>query len=92
MSAVSLCLPDSLKERVQRLARLGGTSMNQYITLAMAEKAALDEAAFNEARREQLAYLQVRAARAPENGWAVIEKLLEKAPDVEPPQEDRFPK
>ena len=38
MSAVSLRLPDSLKERVQRLARRDGVSMNRYIALAVAEK------------------------------------------------------
>jgi predicted transcriptional regulator len=96
MSAVSLRLPDSLKDRVQRLARLDGVSMNQYITLAVAEKAALDEAG-----KDQLRYLEARAAPAGEdyadenlpgeNPREVIQELLGKAPDVEPPPEDRLP-
>lgn len=86
MSAVSLRLPDSLKNRVQRLAKLDGVSMNQYITLAVAEKTALDEAG-----KEQLRYLEARAALADGDPRAVIQELLAKAPDVEPPPEDRLP-
>jgi predicted transcriptional regulator len=38
MSAISLRLPDSLHEQVRELAQQEGVSINQLITLALAEK------------------------------------------------------
>ena len=38
MSAISLRLPDSLHDQVRELAEREGVSINQVITLALAEK------------------------------------------------------
>jgi hypothetical protein len=47
-----LRLPRSLKEAVERLSRRGGTSINQFVATAVAEKvSALQTARFFEDRR-----------------------------------------
>lgn len=47
MSAISLRLPDSLHNKVKELAKREGISINQLITLALAEKiSALETADF----------------------------------------------
>ena len=78
MSALSLRLPKSMHQHLRDLARREGVSLNQFITLAIAEKmAALDT----------IDYIRTRSERSSR------EKLLAglaKAPDVEPEEADRM--
>ena len=49
-----LSLPQSLKEAVAQVAKREGTSINQFITVAVAEKlSALETAAFFEERKKR---------------------------------------
>lgn len=49
-----LRLPKSLKDAVSRVAKRDGTSINQFIAIAVAEKlSALETAAFFEERKER---------------------------------------
>ncbi len=78
MTMMSLRLPKSLHGDLKEIAKLEEISMNQFVTIAVAEKIA----ALN-----TLDYLEKRAKRGSR------EKLLEilaKAPDVEPEEYDRF--
>ena len=78
MSMMSLRLPKSLYGDLKDIAKVEGVSMNQFATLAIAEKIASLNA---------LDYLGKRAERGSR------EKLLEvlaKAPDVEPEEYDRL--
>jgi hypothetical protein len=78
MTVLSLRLPKSMHEHVRELAQREGISINQFVTLAIAEKMAVLETAD---------YLSKRAQRGSR------EKLLDilaKAPDVDPVDEDRL--
>lgn len=75
MTAISLRLPDSLHNIARQLAQEEGISMNQLITLALAEKIS---ALATES------YLEVRAARGDREKF---EAALAKVADVEPPDE-----
>lgn len=90
MAKLTLRLPQSLKERIQRLSEEEGVSMNQLITLAVAEKAALLEAGGHQRK-----YLEARAARARKRAGEhdqtpadSLRALLEHVPDVEPAREE----
>jgi post-segregation antitoxin (ccd killing protein) len=76
MTAISLRLPDSLHRLARELAREEGISMNQLITLALAEKVS--------ALATEM-YLEERAARGDR---ARFEAALAKVADVEPAPED----
>lgn len=78
MSVLSLRLPDSLHESLRELAKKENTSINQLVTLAIAEKVS---ALMTED------YLNERARRGDR---AKFERALHKVPDVEPDQEDRL--
>ena len=75
MTAISLRLPDSLHKIARELAQDEGISMNQLITLALAEKVSALAAE---------TYLEERAARGDR---AKFETALMKVADVEPPDE-----
>jgi hypothetical protein len=75
MTAISLRLPDSLHKIARELAQNEGISMNQLITLALAEKVS---ALATES------YLEERAARGDRDKF---EAALSKVADVEPPDE-----
>ena len=78
MSMMSLRLPKSLYGDLKDVAKVEGVSMNQFVTIAIAEKIASLNA---------LDYLAKRAQRGSR------EKLLEvlaKATDVEPEEDDRL--
>jgi post-segregation antitoxin (ccd killing protein) len=75
MTAISLRLPDSLHKIARKLAQDEGISMNQLITLALAEKVSALAAE---------TYLEERAARGDR---AKFETALMKVADVEPPDE-----
>jgi len=69
-------LPESLHKYLRKLARRENVSMNQFITLAVAEKIAALEAE---------ATIQQRAARASREAF---EQAMAKVPDVAPVPED----
>jgi predicted transcriptional regulator len=76
MSTISIRLPDSLHERIRELARRDNVSINQFITMAVAEKASTLHAA---------EYLTQRAERGSEQEFR---RVLAKVPDVEPDPAD----
>lgn len=78
MSTISLRLPESLHESARKLAARENISINQLITLALAEKlsALLTED-----------YLTERAARGNRQEF---EAAMAKVADTEPDERDRF--
>jgi hypothetical protein len=78
MSSISLRLPEYLHEQVRELAERENVSINQFITLALAEKIS----ALN-----TVDYLQARAARGSRDKFL---RALAKVADVEPEEEDRL--
>lgn len=78
MSTISLRLPESLHERVRLLARKESVSINQMITLALAEK-------ISALMTED--YLHQRGKRADRHKFL---KILKKVPGREPLPEDRL--
>lgn len=92
MGALTVRLPKSLHERIRTLAEQEGISMNQFMLLAAAEKAAALDAS------HQHEYLRMRArraeARARDEGTTpedLLRALLDRVPDVPPDPEDRMP-
>ena len=78
MSTLSLRLPESIHRHAKRLAEEEGISMNQLISLAVAEKlSAIDTER----------YLAARASRASE---AKFRQVLSKVPEVPPDQGDEL--
>ena len=77
MSTLSLRLPESLHRGVRDMVQRDGISINQFITLAVAEKlsALLTEE-----------YLQERAQRGSRERYLAA---LAQVPDVEPDEQDR---
>jgi hypothetical protein len=78
MSALSVRIPKSLHEQLRELASEEGISINQFVTLAIAEKIAT---------LTTIEYLEKRAQRGSR------EKLLAalaQVPDVEPEEHDRL--
>jgi len=78
MSTISLRLPDSLHEKARELAKKESVSINQLITLAIAEK-------ISALTTEE--YLGQRAKRGSHPKFL---KALSKVPDREPEKEDRI--
>ena len=78
MSALNLRLPNSIHNKVREVALLEGTSINSFITTALAEKLS----AF--LTRD---YLEIRANRSSEEKF---EQALSEVPDVEPLEYDKF--
>ncbi|MBI1993184.1 MAG: toxin-antitoxin system HicB family antitoxin [Deltaproteobacteria bacterium] len=78
MSTISLRLPDSLHKQVRKLAEKESVSINQLVTLALAEKisALLTEE-----------YLETRAKRGSRKKF---ERAMAKVPKVEPEEYDRL--
>jgi len=76
MSTLSLRLPNSLHDRVRKLAEAEGVSINQFISTAVAEKMAALMTSD---------YLEKRAARG---SRAKFEAALDMVPDVPPSKED----
>lgn len=93
MGALTVRLPESLHERIRRLAEEEGVSMNQFVMLAAAEKATALEG------RAQIEWLETRARRGREEAARqgktpaeLIRAMMDRGPDVEPAPEDRLPK
>jgi hypothetical protein len=78
MSTISLRLPDSLHNTVRKLAEKDSTSINQFITIALAEK-------ISALMTEDL--LKSRAKRGDRNKF---EQALSKVADVAPLDFDSF--
>jgi hypothetical protein len=79
MSVLSLRLPTSLHAQLRELAQQEGISINQFITVAIAEKIATIDTKN---------YLQKRAQRG---SRAKLLAVLAKAPDIEPEDIDKLP-
>jgi predicted transcriptional regulator len=77
MSAISVRLPDSLHRKVKEMAARDNVSINQLITVALAEKLSA---------LETEDYLGKRAARATK---AQFKKALQRIPDREPDPYDK---
>jgi len=78
MSTISLRLPDSLHERIRKLAKKDRISINQFAASALAEKISA---------LETEEYLSQRAKRA---SRAKCDRALSKVPDVEPENRDKI--
>ncbi|MCB0030453.1 MAG: toxin-antitoxin system HicB family antitoxin [Anaerolineales bacterium] len=78
MSAFSIRLPKMMHEQVRELAQEEGISINQFVLLALAEKIAA---------LQTINYLEERARRGSREQLLAI---LDKAPDVEPEDNDRL--
>jgi len=78
MSTISLRLPESLHKSARELAKKEKISINQLVTLALAEKVSAIGAQD---------YLEKRAKRASEEKF---EAAMAKVADVEPPDYDRL--
>ena len=79
MSTISLRLPDSLHKQARKLAQKESVSINQLITLALAEK-------LSALMTED--YLEERAKRGSQKKF---KRAMAKVPKVEPEDRDRFP-
>jgi predicted transcriptional regulator len=79
MSTISLRLPDSLHKQVRKLAEQESVSINQLITLALAEK--LSAPATEE-------YLDQRAERGDRKKF---EQAMARVPKGKPEKHDRLP-
>lgn len=77
-NVLSVRIPKSLHNQVRELAEEEGISMNQFVMLALAEKAAALQA---------MNYLEERAKRGSREKLLAV---LAKAPDVEPQEYDRL--
>lgn len=78
MSTISLRLPDSLHERIRKLAKKDRISINQFAASALAEKISA---------LETEDYLSQRARRT---SRAKFDRALSKVPDVEPENRDKI--
>lgn len=78
MSTVSLRLPDSLHNKLRELAQEENISINQLITLAVAEK-------LSALKTEE--YLEERAKRGSRKKF---DRVLAKVPDTEPAEGDEL--
>jgi hypothetical protein len=79
MSTISLRLPESLHKAARNLAREENISINQLITLALAEKVSALAAED---------YIQKRSSRASKKKFV---NALSKIPHAEPAEYDRLP-
>ena len=79
MSTLSLRLPESLHDMARELAKEENISINQLITLALAEK-------ISALKTEQ--FFEERARRASRSKF---ERAMAKVAKIEPPEYDRLP-
>ncbi|MFO7539991.1 MAG: toxin-antitoxin system HicB family antitoxin [Chloroflexota bacterium] len=76
--ALTIRLPESLHEEIKQLAQADGISLNQFLTLAAAEKASA---------LRTTAYLREEASKG---SRADFEAFLAAVPDVEPDVHDQL--
>ena len=79
MITLSVRLPNSLHDKLREIARREGTSINQFVSSAVAEKLAA-------LLTEEI--LEARAKRGTRRKFAAV---LSAVPDVEPDANDRLP-
>jgi hypothetical protein len=77
MSTLSVRLPDSIHREVRVLAKEDGVSINQFISLALAEKVS------------SLRTVDYLKRRAGQGSAADLLRILDSAPDVEPEDQDK---
>ncbi len=78
MTALTIRLPESLHKEIKQLAQAEGVSINQFMTLAAAEKISA---------LRTMDYLRAEASKG---SRADFEAFLAAAPDVEPMEDDRL--
>lgn len=78
MTALTIRLPKSLHKEIKQLAKAEGVSINQFMTLAAAEKISA---------LRTVDYLREEAAKGSREDF---EAFLAAVPDVEPIEEDRL--
>jgi hypothetical protein len=78
MSTLSVRLPDSIHREVRELSKEDGVSINQFISLALAEKVS---------SLRTIKYLKRRGSRG---SSAHMLSILDSAPDVEPDERDKI--
>jgi len=77
MSAMNLNIPESLKSRIEEIARRENVSVDQFVASAVAEK-------ISALQTEQ--YIEQRAKRG---SRAKFEAAMDMVPDVEPDEPDQ---
>lgn len=75
---MSIRLPDSLHNRLKQMAEAEGISMNQFITLAVAEK------------MSDLATVEYLKERVKRGSRQKFEAVLANVPDAEPEEYDKL--
>ena len=78
MSTISLRLPESLHERIRKLAKKDNISINQFAASALAEKISA---------LETEEYLEKRARRGSRRRF---KRAMSKVPEVEPDRQDQL--
>lgn len=78
MNMLSLRLPKTIHTQLKELAKEEGISINQFITLAVAEKIG------------SLSAIEYLERRAKQGSREKLLAVLDKAPDVEPEEYDRL--
>jgi len=78
MTTISAELPDSLLRRAIIVAKREGLSLDQFLAISLSGQLS----SFDTARSFE--------ERAKRGDWKRMRELLAKAPDVEPPPEDRL--
>jgi len=78
MSTISISIPKSLKERVAHFAQEDGVPLDAFIASVLSQRMAVAEAG---------SYIRKRASRG---SAAKMHELLDKAPDVEPEEQDKI--
>ena len=78
MSAMNLNIPDSLKSRIEEIARRDNISVDQFVASAVAEK-------ISALQTEE--YIEQRAKRG---NRSKFEAAMEMVPDAEPEEDDRL--
>ena len=78
MSTLRLRIPDSLHDQIKKLAKQDGISINQFISLAAAEK------------MSALMTVEYLEKRAKQSSKGKFRKALSKISDIEPEEFDRL--
>lgn len=79
MSTLSISIPDSIRQRVEALAREDGVEVDSFIATVLSQRVAVADAD---------SYVRRRAARG--SAQQMLE-ILSQAPQVEPDPGDRLP-
>ena len=92
MKALTIRFPKSLHERIRALAKAEGVSLNQFVLLATAEKAAaLDTRQQMEILQSRTERAEIEASRRNTTPANLLRELLDKGPKLDPTPEDQVP-